>query len=200
MIPSYDKTKRKKEYEQLPKGAYVVKILDAKEEPNRNGKGTHITILFDIAEGEYAGIFKRRYDNSQNVDKKWPADGTYYLTVPEDGSQQFVFDNWNTFFADLEDSNNGFVFPGGDPKVLRGRVIGGKFHIEQRKYNGQIYDSTRLKWTCVADDVRNGKAGKLPNDKLVSAGSQYQAGRPQPAPEGSFVNIPDNIDEELPFA
>ena len=199
MIPSYDKSKRKKEYEQLPKGAYVVKIIDAKEEPNRNGSGTHLTILFDIAEGEYAGIYKRQYDNNSNVDKKWPVDGTYYLNVPDDNSQQFAWDNWNSFFADLEDSNNGFVFQGGDPRPLKGRLIGGKFRIEQRPYNDQIYESTRLHWTCVADDVRNGKAGKLPNDKLVNAAPTLRSSYPKPAPEGAFVNVPEGLDDELPF-
>lgn len=199
MIPGYEKSKRKKEYEQLPKGAYVIRILDAKAEANNKGSGNHITFLFDIAEGEYAGIYKRRYDANTNVDKKWPADGTYYLNIPDDNSQPYVWENWNTFFADLEDSNDGYVFPGGDPRPLKGRLIGGKFRIEQNEYNGNIYDNVRMKWTCVADDVRNGKAGKLPEDRLVSTGTQSGSTYPKPAPEGTFVEIPDNIDTELPF-
>ena len=186
-LPKYDKTKRKKAFEQLPKGAYVICIKGAKEEPNRNGSGTHLTILFDIAEGEYAGIYKRQYDNNSNEDKKWPIDGTYYLNVPDDSSQQYAWDNWNTFFADLEDSNNGFVF-NGEPKALKNKLIGGKFAIEQREFNGQIYDSTKLRWTCVADDVREGKAGKMPNDKLVKT----DAGK-------GFVPVDENADEDLPF-
>ena len=197
MLPSYDKTKRRKSYEQLPKGAYVIKIVAASEEPNKNGTGTHLTILFDIAEGDYAGIYQRQYAGNTNVDKRWPNDGTYYLNVPNDASQQYAWDNWNTFFADLEDSNKGFVF-GGDLKTLKGKVIGGKFAIEQREYNDSIYESTRLRWTCVADDVRSGNPGKMPNDKLVSSSTaSYNA--PAAMPDGSFVEVPDGIDDELPF-
>ena len=40
----------------LPKGAYVIKFLDVKEENNKSGTGSHLKIAFDIAEGEYAGL------------------------------------------------------------------------------------------------------------------------------------------------
>ena len=57
MLPRYDKNARRKSFEQLPKGAYVVKILNAVEEQSKNGIGSHIKISFDIAEGEYAGFY-----------------------------------------------------------------------------------------------------------------------------------------------
>ena len=189
-LPTYDKSKRKKSFTQLPKGAYVIQIKDVKEEPNKNGNGSHLTICFDIAEGEYKGYFQTMMENSTSEDKKWPYDARHYITVPADGCQTFIWDNWNTFFADLEDSNNGFVF-GGDIKTLKGKLIGGKFYIEQTEYNGNIYDHTRLKWTCVADDVRNGKAGKMPKDKLI-----------EPAPKADangFMDIPEGTEEEVPW-
>lgn len=192
MLPTYDKNKRRKTFEALPKGAYVVKIMDAKEEPNKNNNGTHLTISFDIAEGEYVDFYARQYASNTSEDKKWSRDAVYMLGVPYDGCQSYIWDNWNTFFADLEDSNNGFVFVG-DLRSLRGKVIGGKFHLEQSEYNGTIYDHTRLKWTCVADDVRNGKPGKMPNDKLITPSA------PAPAPN-DWVSIPDGVEDELPFA
>lgn len=200
-LPKYDKSKRTKTYESLPKGAYVVKIMNAVEEANRNGKGSHLTISFDIAEGDYKDIYANQYLSNTAEDKKWPRDAVYYLTVPDKDSKDFVWQNWNNFFADLEDSNNGFVF-GGDVKTLKGKLIGGKFHIEQNEWNGNVYDHTRLRWTCVAEDVRTGSAGKLPPDKLVtsSSGASYGSSGPLAnAPENEWMNIPDNIEDELPF-
>lgn len=202
-LPKYDKSKRKKTFEMLPKGAYVIKIMNAVEETNKSGRGSHLEISFDIAEGEYKDFYLRQYNNNSAEDKKWPRDAVYYLTVPSDGCEAYIWDNWNTFFADLEDSNNGFVFGGGDPRQLRGKVIGGKFRLEQNEWNGTIYDHIRMQWTCVADDVRNGKAGKMPKDKLITA--------PSPAPiagtgilpeaaENDWMNIPDGIEDNLPFA
>lgn len=193
-LPTYDKSKRKKSFERLPKGAYVVVIKAAKQEDNKSGKGSHLSIAFDIAEGEYKGVYQKQFDANTNEDKKWPNDAIFYLNIPDDKSPEWTESNWNTFFADLEDSNDGFVFTG-DEKALKGKLIGGKFHIEQSEYNGKVYNHTRLRWTCVADDVRNGKAGQLPDDKLI-AGSAASA--PAVGSDG-FMQIPEGADEELPF-
>lgn len=190
-LPTYDKNKRKKTFQALPKGAYVVKILNVKEEQNKSGNGSHLTIAFDIAEGENKDFYQQMYAQSSNEDKKWPQDAYYYLNVPDDDSKPYVWNNWNTFFADLEDSNNGFVFSG-DLASLKNKLIGGKFAIEQSEYNGNVYDHTKLRWTCVTDDVRNNKAGKMPTDKLVD--SHIPAG----ADASSFFE-PVPSDVPLPF-
>ena len=192
-LPKYDKNKRRRSYERLPKDAYVCIIKNVREDENRNKKGTHLTIAFDIAEGEYKGFYQRQFERNTSEDKKWPNDAIFYLTVPDDDSKTFVWDNWNTFFADVEDSNDGYAFDG-NVKSLKGKLIGGKFHLEQTKYNGKIYNHTRFRWSCVADDVRQGKAGELPDDKLMTP--------PVPdvptTPDG-FMDIPEGVDEEIPF-
>ena len=198
-LPTYDKSKRKKSFTMLPKGAYVVKIMSAKETKNKNNGGSHIAMAFDIAEGEYKDFYKKQFDANTSEDKKWNNDAVFRLTVPDDNSEQFVWDNWNSFFADLEDSNNGFVFKG-NAASIKGKLIGGKFHIEQTEYNGRVCDHTRLRWTCIAEDVRQGKAGALPNDKLVTAGSGRQQQNTMPATPDGFVKIPDDVtEEEIPF-
>ena len=195
-LPTYDKSKRKKTYEALPKDAYVVKIMNAKEVENKNGSGSHVAIAFDIAEGDYKNFYMEQFDANTSEDKKWPNDAIYRLTIPSDGSQQFVIDNWNTFFADLEDSNNGFVFKG-TLSTLKNKLIGGKFHIEQTQYNGKVYNHTRLRWTCVADDVRSGKAAKtMPNDKLLDARRQSAVASTD---VDGFMNAGSGSEEEIPF-
>ena len=194
-LPTYNKSKRRVNYEALPKDAYVVKILGAKIDTWPSG-GQYLNIAFDIAEGKYAGFYQNQFDRNTNEDKKWPIDGTYALNVPADGDQDYVFTNWNTFFADLEDSNNGFIFDG-DIKKLKGKLIGGKFHIKQTEYNGNVYDHTKMRYTCVAEDVRQGKAGKLPKDKLV--GTTNRPAAASASEMDGFVNLPDGSEEELPF-
>lgn len=191
-LPSYDKSKRKKSFQPLPKGAYVVEIKGVKKEKNRSGNGEHLTIAFDIAEGEYKDFYQNLFDNNSNENKKWSYDALFYLAIPDDNSKSYVMDNWNTFFADLEDSNNGYVFAG-DHKALKGKIIGGRFHIEQSEYNGKIYNHTRMRWTAVADDVRSGNFGGLPEDKLIS--------KPQasiPTDSEGFMEITADP-EDVPF-
>lgn len=193
-LPTYDKSKRRKSFEILPKGAYVVKILNAKELKNKKETGSYLEIAFDIAEGEYKGFYMSQYENDTNEDKKYPADAYFRLTVPNANSQPFIWSNWNSFFADLEDSNGGFVFSG-DVSALKYKIIGGKFHNEQSEFNGKIYDHTRMRWTCVADDVRNGKPGRMPADKLIASPSATGS-----APsETDFMTIPAGAESEIPF-
>lgn len=192
-LPRYDKSKRRKSFELLPKGAYVVKIMSAKEDTWPSG-GKCIKIAFDIAEGEHKDFYRQQFDASSNEDKQWSFDAIFNLDIPDDNSKEYVWNKYNTFFADLEDSNNGFVFSG-DLKSLAGKVIGGKFALRQTEKNGNVYDHTKLMWTCVADDVRNGRAGKMPADKLVSAPTT-----PMSAIEAAsgFMAVPET-DDEIPF-
>ena len=190
MLPRYDKTARRKSFVALPKGAYVVKILNAEQEKSKNGIGSHIKVSFDIAEGEYANFYTQQYKANTNENKDWPYDAVFYVNIPDDRSPEWMRLNYNTFFADLEDSNDGFVCQ--DTKSMKGKLIGGKFRIEQTTFNGNVYDHTKLYWTCVADDVRNGRAGRLPKDKLVDSSQSVQ--------NDGFMDIPDSLDDEgLPF-
>ena len=193
-LPKYDKAQRRKTFEQLPKGAYVIKIKNAKEDKWPSGEPV-LKIAFDIAEGEYTDFYQKQFDADTREDRKWPFDAVYNLNVPGDKSPQYVWDNWNTFFADLEDSNGGFVFDG-SVKKLTNKVIGGKFANKQNENNGTVYDHIVLRWSCVADDVRNGKPGKMPNDKLVKPSAFRQA--PSAAPD-DFINVPDGSEDEIPF-
>ena len=199
-LPKYDKSKRKSNnYIQLPKGAYVIVIKGAKMRKWDDG-GESIAIAFDIAEGEYKGLYQSQFDSDTRSGKEWPYDAVFLLTAPTDSSPDWVWNNYNTFFADLEDSNNGFVFSG-DLKTLKGKVIGGKFHNRQTEKDGNVYDHIVMKWTCTADAVRTGKAGKLPNDKLVGGGSARgsRTTTSSKSPGDDFINVPDGADEELPF-
>ena len=199
-LPKYDKSKRKNNnYIQLPKGAYVIVIKGAKMDKWPSGD-ERIAIAFDIAEGEYKGLYQSQFDSDTRSGKQWPFDAVFNLNVPTDKSEPWVWDAYNSFFADLEDSNNGFVFSG-DLKALKGKVIGGKFHNRQTEKDGNIYDHIVMKWTCIADDVRNNRAGKLPNDKLIGTGTRaFRASSSASTDSDGFMDIPDGtVDEELPF-
>lgn len=176
-------------FEPLPKGAYVIKILRAEEEENKSGEGSHIKIAFDIAEGEHKDFYKKQFDAVTDEDKHWPWDAVYNLAAPDDNSPQWQIDNFGTFVAALEDSNPKYHWDWDESK-WKGLVLGALFRIEQNENGGNVYSHTRPLWFRDAQAVRDGKCGKLPNDKLV------------PAPADGFVKLdmpaPDE-DTEIPF-
>jgi len=178
-------------FELLPKGAYVLKILKAVEEENKNGNGSHIKVAFDVAEGEYKDFYKKQFDASPNEDKHWPYDGVYNLTAPDDSSPQWMIDNFGTFVAALEDSNDGYHWDWDESK-WKGLVIGALFRNEQSQKDGTIYDHNRPFWFRKADDIRNNKYGRLPKDKLVDASTI-------PAPADKFVPLGDIGEDDVPF-
>lgn len=192
---SYETTKAYSDFQQLPKGGYVLKIMGAVTAESSFGQ--YVKISCDIAEGEYKDFFANEYRNQQKEDKKWHCN--YLLNVPnDDGSEQ---DGWTarrfkTVIEALEASNPGYHFDWDETK-FKGKLIGGLFNF--REYvtsNGEIRSATNLAQLCEVEKIRSGKY-QLPNDKTLkrSAGSS-----PTTGPEG-FMEIPESAgdEEELPF-
>lgn len=190
-FPSYNKNNRKTytSFQKLPKGNYVCKIMGAEEVKSKSGRDG-LKISFDIAEGEYKDFYTEQYRNDTRDPKKWAADAVYWLSVPYQNCEAYVQDGWDTFWANVEDSNNGFVFAG-DLNSIKGKTFGGFFRIEQTEYNGQIYDHTRLYKTCIAQDIRDGKATYVPKDKLLSSSPA--------ASSDDFLGVPEDAPVDLPF-
>lgn len=173
--------------EQLPVGGYVCNIISAKEEVYDWGK--KLNIAFDVAEGDYAGIFKRDYDNNTNENKKWR--GVFKLNLPkDDGSEQ---DAWNkrrfgnTIWA-IEQSNPGYTW-NWDEKSLKGKKIGLIFRNEEWAMEGRSGWSSRAGGADSIDNIRSGKYRMLPDKPLRNK------------PVETFASVADSVDDEgeLPF-
>lgn len=189
-VPQYNKENRKtvSNYEQLPKGNYVCKIMGIEEVTSKNGN-RGIKVSFDIAEGDYKDFYAKKYQADDREDKRWSPDAVYWISIPYDDCPGYIQDGWDTFWANVEDSNNGYVFNGNE-KTVKGKTFGGFFRIEQTEYNGRIYDHTRLAKTCIAQDVRDGKATWSPKDKLIDQSS---------GSNDDFIAIPESAPVDLPF-
>lgn len=188
---SYEKTQAYKDYEQLPKGGYILKIMGAEVYENRNGQ--YVKISCDIAEGEYKDFYSKEYRAQQSEDKKWHCN--YLLNVPkDDGTEQ---DGWTarrfkTVIEALEESNSGYHFDW-DERKFKGKLIGGLFNErEYEKNDGTVGRATNLAQLCTVEKIREGKF-KIPADKLLK-GKQSQS-----ASNDDFMTLPDGADEELPF-
>ena len=159
-------------FEPLPKGAYVIKVLRAEECRNKKDDGSYIKVAFDIAEGEYTDFYKKQFDAVTDEDKHWPYDGIYNLVAPDDDSPQWQIDNFGTFVAALEDSNDGYHWDWDETK-WKGLVLGALFRNEQNESNGKVYDHIRPFWFRQAQNVRDNKYGRLPKDKLIEQTPEF---------------------------
>jgi hypothetical protein len=184
------------EQERLPVGGYVLKILDVKYQ--ENSWGDVILLSFDIEEGEYKGFFANNYRAQTQEDKKWK--GTYRLRVPkDDGSEQ---DNWTmrrfkTVISAFEESNSGYHW-NWDEQTLKGKMIGALFNNKEYEFDGRHGFFTNCHSLVTVEKIRSGKF-TIPEDTLLK--EKRDNGYPTGSTPGidGFMNIPDGIDEELPF-
>lgn len=190
----FDRENVYSEVERLPVGGYILKILDV--EYQENEWGDVIILSFDIDKGEHKGFFERNYKSQTSEDKKWK--GKYRLYVPkDDGSEK---DEWttrlfNTVIVNFEESNPGFHWDW-DEQKLKGKVIGALFNNKEYNFNNRSGFFTNCHSLVAAEKIESGKF-EIPADTLLKTGSAYQA--TQTTDDDGFTNIPDGIDEELPF-
>lgn len=115
------------EYTALPSGAYVCKIIKV-EQTTSNGGKPMLKIALDIAEGEFAGYFRKQFDADTRTDKKWGCIVNQVLTG-NDGSTARGF---KTFVTSVERSNNALA-QWGEAFLpwLKGKKVGALFRREE---------------------------------------------------------------------
>lgn len=158
----YAETKAYTEKERLPRGAYILKILNVEEVTTSYGES--LVFSFDVAEGEHKGFYKQEYSNQFQEDKKWK--GTYRLFEPrDDGSEKDAWtkSRFKAVMEAFEASNPGYHFDW-DEKKLVGKLIGGLFiNKEWEKDNRSGWFTSCEKFIDVTS-IRNEKY-TMPADK-----------------------------------
>ena len=184
---NYESTKAYGNYETLPRGAYVLEILNA--EVGENQYGQYVKISCDIAEGEHKGFYRNDYKNQSSEDKRWHCN--YLLNVAKgDGTER---DEWTarrfkTVIAAIEDSNPGYHFDWDESK-FKGKLVGLIFNYRQYEFNGASGFAPNASKAASVSAIRDGKF-KVPKDKLLP-------GREKDNPYGASFTVVDT--EDIPF-
>lgn len=190
-LNGYENAKTYTDQERLPVGGYILKIIDV--EYQTNDWGDVILLHFDIAEGEQKGFFQANYDAQTGEDKKWK--GTYRLRVPkDDGSEkdEWTMRRFKTIISNFEESNNPYHW-NWDEQTLKGKFIGALFNNKEYEFNERHGFFTNCHSLVTVNKIRSGKFD-IPADTLLKKESAATR-----TDSDGFMNIPDGIDEELPF-
>lgn len=183
------------EFMQLPAGLYVCEILGAKQE-EYNGHDRFV-MQFDIADGEHKGFYQKQYNAEKTTNQNAKYKGVH---------RQYMDHNSLPFFKGLmtsvERSNQGFHFPWGtqgNEKTLVGKKFGAVMGREEfLTADGEKRMATKIVQIRSIDGLKD---AKVPEDKLLddTPAAAPSASQQRTTDEDGFVNIPDGIDEELPF-
>lgn len=189
----YDEAKKKAQSAgaaKLPAGVYVCKILGTKLD------GNMLKVQFDVAEGEYKDFFQAQYKASKDEDKKYKGMTTIWLPK-DDGSEKdaktkTTFARWTT---SIEESNDGYVWDWDETK-WKGKFVGICYGEVGKNIDGKNVRFNECRWPASVESVKSGKA-KVP---AFFAYKGYSDEPSTTAPANTdFMNIPDGIQEEIPF-
>lgn len=183
------------DFEGLKAGAYVCKIIDAREYTNENTGNKSLKVCVDICEGDYIDYFKKIYENNPNQDKKWDNNATKYLGLAESSLPFF-----KGFVTVVENSNAGYTW-NWDEKTLKGKKVVGVFQPEEyTKQDGTTGVKIRLNSFRSIDKLDTIKVTKI---KLLDGTfvdySDYQEMKNQVKSVANDMFGSDIVTDELPF-
>lgn len=189
----YDEAKAGGDFTPVELGGHHLVIKQVSEKMNKNNQPM-IVVLFDFSQNDaQAGYFMESFKNDIRPDKKWPNHATHYINVyDQDGKTSR---NFKTFTTCVEHSNAGFTTQWGDKfcEQFKNKNIGGVFGEQLDYYNGEEKKKRVLRWFVSSDKVAD---AKIPD---VSETAAYKNRGASGTFTDGFMNIPDGIDEELPF-
>lgn len=200
---NYEEAKKNAAYRggaKLPAGGYVAKIKDVRYEEGQDGRSDVIVLAYDIIEGEYKDFFKKQFEENTSEDKKWKGKTTIYVPR-DDGTEQDqwtqnAFARWTTAF---ENSNDGYVWDW-DEKKWKGKTVGLIYGDVGAVIEGKPVEFTECRFPESADNIRKGNF-KLPGFKARKGFSEARdkAADAERNSDKGFMNVPDGIDEDIPF-
>ena len=196
---NYENTQEQGAFEAVELGGHYMVIKQVNETKSKKGKDM-IVVLFDFDQSDkQPGYFMEQFKNDIRPDKKYPNQATQYILSEDmDGNCSRSF---KTFIGCVERSNAGFSVQWGENfcQQFKGKKIGGVFGEQMDFYNGEEKKKRVLRWFCQTDKVSE---ASIPEISETKAYKEHKMASPEgsvaTSPDG-FMNIPDGLDEELPF-
>lgn len=196
---SYDTTQAAGEFEPITLGGHKMVIKQVSEKKSQGGLDM-LVILFDFADGdEQAGYFMKQFENDIRPDKKYPNAGTNYMIIDE--NVDYGVRNLKTFITCVEKSNPGFTVKWGDNfgQQFKGKLIGGVFGVEKDWYDNREINRHKLARFRSIEGINDADIPKERTTKAYDDHLKEEAIMGANPAGTDFMNIPDSVQEELPF-
>lgn len=195
---NFENTQAQGEFTPVELGGHYLIIKEVLEMKSKTGKEM-IKISFDFARNDkQPGYFTEAFKNDIRPDKKWPNQATQYiLTEDSEGNCSRSF---KTFITCVEHSNKMQVQWGENfGQQFKNKAVGGVFGPQLDYYENKEREKRVLRWFVSVDKVKD---VQVPDIQETQAYKNYKNGyHPSATSAGDgFMNIPDGIDEELPFS
>ena len=179
------------EFEVLPAGGYVAKIIEVDDRSwNGHAEPAHM-IFMDIAEGEHKGIYKK---NNAGSDKdRWLG---YWFAEPSQGSPDWLLSKVGGIQTSLMESNDRVDLS--DPHSWKGKYVGVVVGDEEAESSsGTVYTRPYVSYICSVERIRKGEG--QPGGYKIPKLKKLETYTPKPL---ASTEMPDSFsaaEDDIPF-
>ena len=147
----YESARVNGDYEKIELGPHICKILEVKVEEITTKEGRtfeQLILKIDMdSKDKQPGYYSKKFQSDATtnaLNAKWK--GYYKLSIPEDGSEDYIKANFKTLITSVEQSNPGYVW-NWEENTLVGKKFCGVFGIEEFKNDkGDVIAFTRCRY------------------------------------------------------
>lgn len=183
--------KQPTQFDVLPAGGYIAKIIDVDDRSwNRHSEPAHL-IHMDIAEGEHMGLYKK--NNAASDKERWL---TYWFAEPSKDSPEWLLSKVGGIQTSLAESNDTVNLA--DPHSWKGKYVGVVVGDEEAESNsGTVYTRPYVNYICSTGRIRKGE--NQPGGYKIPKLKRLEAITPRPL---SSADVPDSFsaaEDDIPF-
>ena len=179
-------------------GGHFAVIKNVSKRETKNGDPMIVVSIDFDKKDEQEGYFTEMFKKDVRADKKYPNQAVNYITTEYQNACTKAFKSFMKAFCDSNNIDENKIKWGADfATQFKNKKIGVVFGEVEELYNGEVKERRKIRWFC---DYNKANEQKVPDAKLLSAEEQSKvAEKNRAASNDGFMNVPDSIDEEIPF-
>ena len=179
------------DFEVLPAGGYIAKIVEVDDRTwSGHSEPAHM-IFMDIAEGEHKGIYKK---NNAGSDKdRWLG---YWFAEPGEGSPEWLLSKVGGIQTSLMESNE--RVDTSDPRSWRGNLVGVVVGDEEAESDsGTVYTRPYVNYICSTERIRKGE--NQPGGYKIPKLKTLKGAAPRPLTSSEMPDSFSAAEDDIPF-
>ncbi len=191
---NYENTQAGGDFIPVEFGGHYAVIKNVSERETKNGDPmVVVSIDFDKKDAQ-AGYFTDMFKKDVRPDKKYPNQGTNYITSEYKGECTRGFKSFLKAFADSNglDVNKDIKWGEDFCKQFKNKKIGVVFGGVEEEYNGEVKLRRKIRWFC---DYRKVEEQNIPEAKLMNTSSASSSS----SNHNDDFAVPEGDDDEIPF-
>ena len=183
--------KQPTQFEILPAGGYIAKIIEVDDRTWAGHSEPAHLIHMDIAEGEHMALYQK---NNQGADKaRWLS---YWFAEPSQNSPEWLLSKVGGIQTSLMESNDNVNLS--DPHSWKGKYVGVVVGDEEYESNsGTVYTRPYVSYICSTERIRKGE--NQPGGYKIPKLKKLQGAAPRPL---ASTEMPDSFsaaEDDIPF-